>query len=327
MRLAGKLRLSLFSFAVGLRFARQMSKNFSFLISTYGEGLNGRESAATCQIVHVPLWGNSDAELAHLGHRDTSFLRTIARKAYIGLCRLIAKPSPSTIDCHSICNSNWTAQQFKNRYGNNGRVSVIYPGASSHYFKPSIDSPEAWKRRDDAVVILGRIVPQKNLELAICIVDNLRKKYPSLKLRIAGHGSGTYFNNFLQVCKQYDFVEVYLNLERDELERLVHSCKYGLHCAEFEHYGIAALELQRLGCITFVPNSCGQAEVASNEAQKYVSLNDAVEKIERVIEMKQEDLDKLHLSRMKVVAEHDSSIFGMLFRKKIQEILSSSAPN
>ena len=51
-----------------------------------------------------------------------------------------------------------------------------------------------------------------------------------------------------------------------------------------EHFGIAPAELQRAGCITFVPHEGGPVEIVGGDARLvYDSVDDAVAKIGRVL--------------------------------------------
>jgi glycosyltransferase involved in cell wall biosynthesis len=67
------------------------------------------------------------------------------------------------------------------------------------------------------------------------------------------------------------------------MEQLIAGQRWGLHCAEFEHYGLAPLELQRLGCVTFVHDSGGQAEAVIDAGLKYRDVDDAVRKMDVVM--------------------------------------------
>ncbi len=60
--------------------------------------------------------------------------------------------------------------------------------------------------------------------------------------------------------------------------------RYAIHGMVDEHFGIAPAELQRAGCITFVPNGGGSPEIVGrDERLVYRSIEDAIEKIDRVL--------------------------------------------
>ncbi len=49
------------------------------------------------------------------------------------------------------------------------------------------------------------------------------------------------------------------------------------------HFGIGVAEMQQAGCIVFVPERGGPAEIVGDSRVLYASAEDAVEKIDRVL--------------------------------------------
>jgi glycosyltransferase involved in cell wall biosynthesis len=86
-------------------------------------------------------------------------------------------------------------------------------------------------------------------------------------------------------------------LDRDTVERLIVKQRYGLHCTKYEHFGLAAAEMQSLGCIAFVPDYSGQREVVRTAVQRYTDVADAVLKIEMVLQSPAVQRDLLESSR------------------------------
>ena len=80
------------------------------------------------------------------------------------------------------------------------------------------------------------------------------------------------------------WIRFYHSVPRDEMVRLIARHRYGIHGMLNEHFGIAPAELQRAGCITFVPNSGGPLEIVGGDQRViYQSIEDAVEKIDRML--------------------------------------------
>jgi hypothetical protein len=60
--------------------------------------------------------------------------------------------------------------------------------------------------------------------------------------------------------------------------------RYFLHAMREEHFGMSIAQSLRAWCIPFVPDGGGQVEILGDEtALRYRSLDDAVEKIDRVM--------------------------------------------
>src|SRR5262249_14595277 len=73
------------------------------------------------------------------------------------------------------------------------------------------------------------------------------------------------------------------DVPRSELVRLMSMSRYGIHGMLGEHFGIGPAELQRAGCITFVPDEGGLVEIVADERLRYRSIDDAIDKIHRVL--------------------------------------------
>ena len=59
--------------------------------------------------------------------------------------------------------------------------------------------------------------------------------------------------------------------------------KYGINGALDEHFGIAVAEMMKAGCIVFVPHRGGQTEIIDTPELIYQDVDDAVDKITRVL--------------------------------------------
>jgi glycosyltransferase involved in cell wall biosynthesis len=83
---------------------------------------------------------------------------------------------------------------------------------------------------------------------------------------------------------QGDWLSFHQDLPRNTLETLIAQNRYGIHGMVGEHFGIAPAELQKGGCITFVPDDGGPVEIVGHDERLiYHSVDDAVEKIDRML--------------------------------------------
>jgi glycosyltransferase involved in cell wall biosynthesis len=63
------------------------------------------------------------------------------------------------------------------------RIDVVYSGRD-----PQVDSEPVGQSDEPSLVVLGRLVPHKRVELAISAVTALREQHPGVVLSVVGHG-------------------------------------------------------------------------------------------------------------------------------------------
>ncbi len=270
----------LLRYAFVVRAARRIASDYDFVVATYGE--LPISDGHMVQVLHIPLFFLDRESLVYLGVRDPGAIKLAIRRAYVLAARTIAGWSTSAVEQHLLLtNSRWTAKQFARHYPN-ARIEAVYHGVTTEIVQ---GRPEYLDhdQRDNTIVVIGRVVPFKRVHLAIEIVDRLRARGHDLRLLIVGGGDGEYVRGLEHMCSTRPHVEWRRNMPRDDMERLIASKRWGLHAAEHEHYGLAPLELQRLGCVTFVHDSGGQVEVVQDPLLKYDSVDDAVAKIDALL--------------------------------------------
>ncbi|MEM7222511.1 MAG: glycosyltransferase [Pseudomonadota bacterium] len=178
----------------------------------------------------------------------------------------------------TLVNSAWTKQFYADWYQASARV--LYPPVPGGF--PDV-SPE---NRDLAFVSLGRLAPEKELEKTIAILERVRELGFDVKYRIVGVASmEAYAESLYELAKDKgDWISFHLSTPRDEMVRLVAACRFGIHGMVGEHFGIAPAELQRAGCITFVPHDGGPIEIVDGDERViYRSVEEGAEKIARVL--------------------------------------------
>ena len=81
-----------------------------------------------------------------------------------------------------------------------------------------------------------------------------------------------------------DWVRPEQDRTRQEVVRLLEESRYGIHGMVGEHFGMAVAEMQRAGCIVFVPHVGGPVEIVGHEPRVcYSSIKEAVSKIDAVL--------------------------------------------
>jgi glycosyltransferase involved in cell wall biosynthesis len=140
--------------------------------------------------------------------------------------------------------------------------------------------------RDDAFVHVGRLSREKEIDKLIAILARVRAHGHAIRFHVVGPRDDRRHAARLHALAEPHraWLTFHDDLPRGDMVGLVARCRYGIHGMVGEHFGIAAAELQRAGCVTFVPDDGGPAEiVGGDERVIYRSADDAVAKIERVL--------------------------------------------
>jgi glycosyltransferase involved in cell wall biosynthesis len=199
-----------------------------------------------------------------------------------GLCRRIAgfDPSHAMSESHLLANSEWTAELFKNIYGT--KPQVLYPPVNVKEIAP-LDKP--WGERDNTFLIIGRIVPHKNVLKAVRIIDRLRDRGHEVHLRIIGPAADTEYRLEVErYASSRDSVRFEGEMSRQELLKAMSTSRYGLHCTKSERFGIVVAEMTAAGMLPFVPDFGGQTEIVNDiDPLTFETTNEAVSSIERVL--------------------------------------------
>jgi len=203
---------------------------------------------------------------------------TFLRKMYLALCDLVSPLHPEAWKNNvTISNSHWTADVMLKKYGISSRV--LYPPVVG-------DSPNVpYEKKEQGFVLIGRIVPEKKITVAIEILEKVRQKGRNIKFHIIGGvGSHTYMRTLKPIFlknKSWLFFEG--RLSEENKKKIITSCQFGISCRKNEPFGIAVAEMVKSGSIVFVPDGGGQTEIVDNAALIYKDIEDAVQKIESVI--------------------------------------------
>ncbi len=313
----------LLQYALVLRAARSMTAGADLVITTEGECTVSAASAI--QYIHYPMFFHDRESLAHLGASDLGTARWLVRSCYVLLARRVAGWRRSIVASHlTLANSEWTAAEFRRRYkGSNPQVLHAGAAVSLH---PRSPEWVPFAQREDNFVILGRLVPSKRIEEAVEIIRRLRARGWELGLLIVGNDPGTdgYAARIDALLADKPWAQRHVGLSRREVERLVVRQKWGLHCYQFEHYGIGPAELQLLGCIVFVHDSGGQREIIANPAQRYTDLDDAVEKIDAVLSAPATHPGLLQKAQASS-AKHTAEAFERRISQLIDEVMASTS--
>jgi glycosyltransferase involved in cell wall biosynthesis len=194
-------------------------------------------------------------------------------------CLAIARATPPGLRRNlTLANSQFSAGKI--RLAHQTGAQVVHPPVPGNF------AQGPWERRRLAVVAVGRIHPGKRWDMAVDIVESVRKRGHALELTLIGHGDDVAYAGRLEaMAATRPWFRILRDVNRSELLAELSRHRYGIHTMHEEHFGIAPAELQRAGCITFVHNSGGPVEIVGGDTRvTFDAVEDAGERIARVIE-------------------------------------------
>ena len=179
-----------------------------------------------------------------------------------------------------LANSSYTAAAVERRYDRS--PSVLHPPVDP------IEGPTAWTDREEGVVVLGRLAPDKRTLVALSIVDRVREQGHDLSVHVVGTAAPAYreyADRVASAVADRPYATLHRGVSRDRLEELLTSTKYGLSAKPGEHFGMAVAEFVAAGMVAFAPDSGGQRDVLDGDPDRlYDSETDAAATIAAAIE-------------------------------------------
>jgi len=204
---------------------------------------------------------------------------------YRSLCRTLAGHGhPRMASLTVLANSKWTAQRFREAHGFD--AEVVHPPTPGE-----VSGGERWQDRANRFVMVGRLSPEKRIPEVVSILERVRRsltpsRSPSLHI-IGSWDSNARFQRRLEDLFSHhrDWIRLSIDPPRQELSRILRTSRYGIHGMTDEHFGMAVAEMQRAGCVAFVPSTGGPREIVGDEPRQiYDSDDEAVEKISSVLQ-------------------------------------------
>lgn len=172
-----------------------------------------------------------------------------------------------------VANSFWTKLQSAPFCP--GRLEVIHPPV------PAQEIGLPWAEREDAVLVFGRLSPEKRIESCIRIVEEARRRGSRARLVIAGpSGDPQYAAYVSSLCRAHGgWVELLPAQAAEAKRKLLGRMRYGLSACRIEAFGIATAEMTDAGMLVLAPAGCGQAEIVSAPELQYDDESTAVARL------------------------------------------------
>jgi glycosyltransferase involved in cell wall biosynthesis len=198
---------------------------------------------------------------------------------YLEVARLMAGRSGyDGRDDWVIANSQFTADVLKARLGIVCR-QVLYPPVVC-------DAPNVpWAQRENGFVCLGRVSHEKRIERVIDIVARVRQMGHDVHLHVIGPIGDDAYGRMISATiadnSGWCFADGSMR-GREKFELLARH-KWAIHARDGEAFGIAVAEQVRSGCVPFVPQAGGPAEIVAEPSLCYTDEADAIAKIDALL--------------------------------------------
>jgi len=265
-----------------MRLCKRIKDDYDILFTADNEIDFGRRGI---QYVHYP-WRHQQIQKCQsfidLPWYHPRSLRAIIRGEYRPWALLSGFLFKRMMSNLTLVNSDWTGREVEKLYGI--EPITLYPPVAGNF--PDVP----WEDRENGFVCIGRMSGEKKLEEVIDILAEVKSQEHDIHLHlVTTQYDDDYLKRVLRKLRENPgWIHMHENLPREELVSLISSHRYGIHGMPDEHFGIAAAEMVKAGCIVFVPRNGGQMEIVGNEKLMYGTAEEAVEKIVRVIKNPQE---------------------------------------
>ncbi|MBO0889214.1 glycosyltransferase, partial [Candidatus Bathyarchaeota archaeon] len=167
-----------------------------------------------------------------------------------------------------LSTSNYTRDVVKRVWERDSLI--IYPPCPVNLYE-SKEQP-----KENLVITVGRIVPEKRIEVFLDIAREL----PSLAFVAIGRtqeGKETYFEHLL---KQKPNNASIIDLPLREASDILARAKVYVHCTHSEQFGISIVEAMAAGCVPVVHDSGGPREIVTPEVGfRWLQVDEAVKRI------------------------------------------------
>jgi glycosyltransferase involved in cell wall biosynthesis len=262
------------------RFCKEQSSNYDLMISTYNVMDFGRRGIQFIADFSFDDNLRRSFDFSPDGAKGLLYKNSLLRTLYLAFGRVLSgtyKGKNGWKDNLTIANSDWSGRIMKEAYRIDSKT--VYPPVIGDF--PIIP----WQEREYGFVCLGRLVPEKKTDELIRILSEVRKKGHDVHLHIIGKIDGSDYVKSLQSLAREESNWVFMEggMFGKEKTEFLAKHKFGIHGRRKEAFGIAVAEMVKAGCIPFVPNDGGQTEIVDHPALLYSNIEDAAEKIAKVL--------------------------------------------
>jgi glycosyltransferase involved in cell wall biosynthesis len=258
-------------------------------------GITSKELSSTIKPTSIECYGKSASSI---------FLSSTFYEPSINILRALDKKTAKGYS-KVIVNSNYTRNVIKNLYDIDHHIAVAYPGIEVY--------PRTENGVDDCdsgyILAVGAMIPMKNQLGLLKAYRQLPSSYRSnVKLVMIGDGPlKEGLQSFAKDCG-LDNVVFHSHVCEDELINYYRNCKFIVHLALHEPFGLVPIEAALFGKPSIVSNTGGTKEFISHAENGFLvdpnDTNDAAEHIKCLIENEQLTVDMGIKAKEKALKEY-----------------------
>jgi len=295
------------------RYCKRHAGEYDLMFSTYNPMDFGRPGV---QYVLDPLFNSEMLKILNptpKKWRRWFYQDSLFRRGYLRLGERLSAFSLDGVKRNiTLVDSDWMGRLTKIGLGIETRT--LYPPVPDDF------TPEPWERKENGFLCVGRIVPEKQIERVLRVLQEVRAVVPDVHLHIMGRiGDHDYARRLVREANKLgDWIRFETNAPADRKAELLNRHRYGIHGKENEPFGITIAEMIKAGCIVWAPRGGGQVEIIDHPDLTYASIEDGASKILRVLgdPARQAELRE-HLSRQAAkfsVEQYQSRVLDIVDR-------------
>lgn len=173
-----------------------------------------------------------------------------------------------------VANSAWSAEVLRRMFGLSD-APVLHPPVCPAAADGTAD------RDPLGFVCLGRVVPDKDIDTIVRILDRVRAAGRPVTLDLIGSfGENAYARGIRRLVEaRREWIRTPGFLGPREKAALFATRSFGIHACRVEAFGIAVAEMAAAGLVPFVPAEGGSSEIVGEDDLIYRDPGDAVRKI------------------------------------------------
>jgi len=159
-----------------------------------------------------------------------------------------------------MANSGYTAGVLRELGAAPSKICVHPPGVDLEYYRPAETAAESVNEADLRIITVGRLVPEKDITLAVQAVSLLRDRRPDLRCRFDIVGQGPLEGEISRQIEQLALSDrVFLRgyMTRPQVLEALRQADVFLSSSVAEGLGLALLEAQAVGLPVVAPDVQG----------------------------------------------------------------------
>jgi len=164
--------------------------------------------------------------------------------------------------------SNFTRSFVRKRW--NCESTTLYPPCPIDLYQ-DLKGP-----KEDLVITIGRIAPEKRMEVFL----EIARRLPSLRFAIIGSVAPDHEPYFQRLQARAPVNASFIIAPLRKVRDIIGRAKVYVHSAQNEHFGIAIVEAMAAGCVPVVNDSGGPREIVTSDVgRRWKTLEEAVHQI------------------------------------------------